>query len=308
MSKLTELRERIRAIENIQRITRTLATVSAARLSRTRRRAAGMREYAGRFRDVLERQQAYMARAGLEILRYSDLLQPRAVVRSVAIVLITADRGMCGGYNLEACRLAAQQWNERRKAGQRVRFIVIGRKGAKFLTKRHAEIVHRENWRREGISVAVLESLLRLLLELYRSGEVDAVDAVYTQFHSALRREPRVRHIIPVHLEAGARAAMRDDATQHWHYEPAFREIIDELVTVHVRVQLLGVLLESHASEQGARMITMEEATERADKTLQQCRVQHNRMRRETITTDLLGALYASRAIEETATNGRSPA
>jgi F-type H+-transporting ATPase subunit gamma len=302
MSKLTELRDRIRAVENIQRITRTLATVSAARLSRTRRRAAGMREYADRFRAVLDRQQAYLARAGLEILKYSDLLRPRSPVRSVAIIVITADRGMCGGYNVEVCRLASKLWTECSSAGARVQFIAIGRKGIKFLTKRHAEIVHRETWRREGLSATALEELLRLLLQLYRSGEVDAVDAVYTEFHSALRRQARVRRIVPVHVESIVGDADQRGAPQRWHYEPAFREIIDELVTVHLRVQLFGVLLESHASEQGARMITMEEASERADKALQQHRVQHNRLRRESITTELLSALYASRAIEESST------
>jgi F-type H+-transporting ATPase subunit gamma len=299
MSKLTELRERIRAVENIQRITRTLATVAAARLSRARRRAAGMREYAGRFREIFYRQQAYLARAGLEIATYSDLLRPREPVKAVALLVITADRGMCGGYNLEVCRLATALWEESRKAGQSVRFIVIGRKGTRFLRKRHANITHQQNWRREGMSAALVERLLNLLLELYRSGEVDAVHAVYTEFHTALRREPRTRCLLPAHVERVAGEPDAGEEAERWHYEPAFQDVIDELVSVYLRVQLSGVLLESHASEQGARMVTMEEATERAGKTLQGYRVQQNRMRREIITTDLLGALFASRAIEE---------
>jgi F-type H+-transporting ATPase subunit gamma len=298
MSKLTELRERIRTVENIQRVTRTLATVAAARLSRARRRAAGMREYAGRFREVLLRQQRHLARAGLEITRYSDLLRPREPVRTVALLVVTADRGMCGGYNLEACRLATEQWETHRAAGRSVRFLVIGRKGARFLRKRGADIVHQENWRREGVSTAGVERLLELLLQLYRSGEVDAVDAAYTQFHTAIRREPRVRKLLPVQLESSVAPDVADAPFERWHYEPAFQDVIDEFVTVYLRVQLGGLLMESHASEQGARMITMEEATERADKTLQGYRVQHNRLRREVITTDLLGALFASRAIE----------
>jgi F-type H+-transporting ATPase subunit gamma len=299
MSKLTELRERIRAVENIHRITRTLATVSAARLSRTRRRAAGMREYASRFQAVLDRQQEYLARVGEEIARYSDLLQPREPVRSVATIVIAADRGMCGGYNVEVCRLASALWSERQAAGVRVRFFAIGRKALKYLTKRRAEVIYQRGWQRETLTALALEELLSLLLRLYRAGEIDAVDAVYTQFHSALEREPRVRRIIPVQVQAIVGETVREAPPLRWHYEPTFREIIDELVMVHLRVQLFGVLLESHASEQGARMITMEEASERADKALQQYRVQHNRLRRETITTDLLGALYASRAIEE---------
>jgi F-type H+-transporting ATPase subunit gamma len=306
MSKLTEVRERIRAVENIGRITRTLATVAAARLSRARRRAAGMREYSERFRQVLFRQQAHLSRVGLEITRQSDLLRPRARVRNVAILLITADRGMCGGYNLEAFRVASDLWEKRRKAGQGVRFIAVGRKGARFLERRRANIVHRENWRREGISADVVEHLLGLLLHLYRSGQVDEVHAVYTQFHTALHREARERSLLPVVLERGRPPAALE--ADRWHYEPAFQDVVEELVTVYLRVQLFGVLLESHASEQGARMITMEEATERADRSLQGYRVQHNRMRRELITSDLLGALFASKAIEESSsTRPRQP-
>ena len=300
MGKLTEVRDRIRAVEYIQRITRTLATVAAARLSRARRRAAGMREYAARFREILYRQQAHLARVGLEIVRYSDLLKPRASVRSVAVLVVTADRGMCGGYNLEACRLTSAVWEKSRKAGQRMQFIVIGRKGYRFLAKRHAPIVHREGWSREGISANVVERLVKLLLNLYRSGEVDEVHAVYTEFHTALHREPRVRRLLPIVVEGGTEAGAVASA-ERWHYEPSFHDVLDELLTLYLRVQLSGLLLESHASEQGARMITMEEATERADKALQGYRVQHNRLRREVITTDLLGALFASRAIEASA-------
>jgi F-type H+-transporting ATPase subunit gamma len=297
MGKLTEVRDRIRAVENIQRITRTLATVAAARLSRARRRAAGMREYAARFREVLLRQQAHLARVGLEIERYSDLLTPRDSVRTVAVLVVTADRGMCGGYNLEVCRLTSAFQEQAVKAGRRVRFVVIGRKGYRFLAKRHADILHREGWSREGVSATVVERLLKVLLDLFRTGGVDEVHAVYTEFHTALRREPRIRRLLPIQVEQPV-DAVTTGSVERWHYEPAFRDVLDELMSVHLRVQLTGLLIESHASEQGARMITMEEASERADKALQAYRVQHNRLRREAITMDLLGALFAARAIE----------
>jgi len=301
MSALTELGERIKGVENIQRITRTLATVAAARLSRARRRAAGMREYAERFRGILVRQHAYVTRAGLEIARYSDLLRPREPVTNIALLVITADRGMCGGYNLEACRLAAEFWKKNREEGRNVRFIAIGQKGIRFLTKRRAEIIHQETWRREGISASAVERLLKMMVVSYRSGAVDAVHAVYTEFHTAIRRVPRVRRILPVQLDLGGTEPDAVDASDRWHYEPAFQDVIEELVAVYLRVQLSGMLLESSASEQGARMITMEEATERADKALQGYRVQHNRLRREVITTDLIGALFASSALRGSA-------
>jgi F-type H+-transporting ATPase subunit gamma len=108
MGKLLELRQRIRAVENIQAITRTLATVAAAKLSRTRRRAAGLREYAGSVRGMLYRQQRDLAARGLDLGALSPLLRERRPVRRVVVLVITGDRGMCGGYNLGACRLALE--------------------------------------------------------------------------------------------------------------------------------------------------------------------------------------------------------
>src|SRR5512143_686173 len=192
MAKLLELRQRIRAVENIQTITRTLATVAAAKLARTRRRAAGLRRYAGRIREILLEQQLYLAGTGRRAGALSPLLGERSPVRNVALLVLTADRGMCGGYNLEACRLAARTWEARRRAGQDVAFVLKGRKGAAYLSRRGGRIVHEEGWGRGVVSAADVERLLQVLLELYRSGEVEEVRAVYTEFHSPIRREPRV--------------------------------------------------------------------------------------------------------------------
>jgi F-type H+-transporting ATPase subunit gamma len=141
-----------------------------------------------------------------------------------------------------------------------------------------------------------VEKLLPLLLEPYLNGAVDEVYAAYTRFYSPIRRLPQVRRLLPLTLERNGQSGA---TIEKWHYEPSFREIVDELLAIYLRVQLYDVLLESYASEQGARMITMEEATERAEKTLWECRVQYNRLRRESITIDLLGVLFASRVVEE---------
>jgi F-type H+-transporting ATPase subunit gamma len=226
----------------------------------------------------------------------SPLLRERQAVRAIALVVITADRGMCGSYNLAACRLALDFWTKAKRAGQNALFLVKGRKGERYFRKRGAVIAHAEGWRREGVRPEEVEKLLSLLLELYASGAVDEVYAVYTQFYSPIRRLPKIKRLLPVILEQNGHGR---EATEKWYYEPSFREIIDELLDIHVRVQLYDVLLESYASEQGARMITMEEATERADKTLGEYRMLYNRLRRESITIDLLGVLFASKVVEE---------
>jgi F-type H+-transporting ATPase subunit gamma len=296
MGKLQEVRQRIQSVEGIHAVTRTLATVAAAKLSRTRRRAAGLRLYARRVREMVLHQQLYAARTGIDLGELSSLLGPRPPTGRIAVMAIAGDRGMCGGYNLEACRLALDFCEGRKAGGQNVRLLLKGRKAIGYFLRRKAEILHQEPWRREGVTAEEVERWLKLLLDRYRSGDVDEVHVVYTEFHSAIRRRPRVVRILPVELPAPPAEGHPVQAIEKWHYEPALMELLDELLAIYLRVQLYDVMLESYASEQGARMITMEEATERADRTMQEYRVLHNRLRREAITIDLLGTLYAARA------------
>jgi len=297
MGKLQEVRQRIQSVEAIQAVTRTLATVAAAKLSRTRRRAAGLRRYARRVREMVLHQQAYAERTGVDLGELSALLGARPSVGRIAVVVIAGDRGMCGGYNLEVCRLALAFTEERTKAGQRVRLLLKGRRAIGYFRRRTADVAHQEPWRREGVTHDDVTRWLALALGQYRSGEVDEVHVVYTEFHSPIRHHPRVVRILPVELPGGRLGrGTAEPEVERWHYEPALREILDELLALYLRVQLEDVLLESYASEQGARMITMEEATERADRAAQEYRVQHNRLRRESITIDLLGSLHAARS------------
>jgi F-type H+-transporting ATPase subunit gamma len=294
--KLLELKQRMRSVENIEAITRTLATVSAAKLSWSRRRATGLREYTRKMEEILGHQKAYLEGKSVSIVSLSPLLMERDTVHTVAVLVITADRGMCGNHNLAACRLAMRFWDQRKKTGQNVVFLVKGKKGERYFRKRSAQIIYSAGWRRKGVLPEEVEKLLSLLLEQYLSRAVDEVYAVYTQFYSPIRRLTMIKRMLPITLEFHGR---RGGTIDKWYYEPSFREIVDELLAIYLRVQLYDVLLESYSSEQGARMITMKEATERANKTLWECRGQFNRLRRESITLDLLSALYASKVVEE---------
>ena len=303
MAHLVELRQRISAVENIRAITRTLATVAGAKLSRTRRRAAGLRVYATAIREMVLHQQEFMTHTGLSIGALSPLLRPRDPVRRIALLVLTSDRGMCGGYNLDACRHALEFRERCMQAGQDVALVLKGRKGVDYFRRRHFPVMHQEPWRRGGVGRDDVERLIGILLGPYRAGAVDEVHAVYTEYFSPIQRRPRAVRILPVALPVGTDAAGPDAGGERWHHEPGLAAMIDELLAVYLNVQVWDLLLESYASEQAARMITMEEGTERAETTLQDCRVLHNRLRREAITTDLLGALFASRAVAAAASS-----
>jgi F-type H+-transporting ATPase subunit gamma len=304
VQKLLELRKRMRVVDNIRTVTRTLATVSAAKLSRTRTQAAGIREYAATMRRVLECQQAYLSalQAG-EATELSPFFAVREPCSAVTLLHITGDRGMCGNYNQVANRLGGSFVAERIAAGQSVTVITKGTKGEQYLRRRTDAVIEQASgWSRAGVTPEETEALYQALAGRFLGGDADEVWCVYTQYYSPLKRVPRLARLLPVAPErlvddgpdAGPSSAPDRGTAEKWSYEPSFGALLEELISILVRLQVEDALLESYASEQGARMVTMEEATERADKALHEMRMRYNRMRREAITTDLVGVLFAS--------------
>lgn len=302
MQKLIELKQRMKTVQNIQSITRTLATVSSAKLSRTRHRAAGMRYYTKKMRETLYHQQEYLERRGLELESFSAFFSSRAGAKKIALLHLTSDKGMCGNYNITANRMSLEFIQAQEAEGKEVVLITKGQKGERYFRKKTDNpIIHAEAWKRAGISLDDVQRIYNLITDLFLSGQVDEVHCLYTQFYSPIRRFTRIIKMLPVKPGIGKRkmGKVENDEFDKWFYEPSFESVLDELVSIFLKLQVEDVLLESYASEHGARMITMEEATERADKTLKQHVALFNRLRREVITIDLLGVLFASQVREE---------
>jgi F-type H+-transporting ATPase subunit gamma len=306
VQKLLELRHRMKTVGNIKTVTGALATVSAAKLSRARARAESMHAYAERLREILYDQQEYMAGCGSSLASVSPLLRARDDGR-LTLLLITGDRGMCGGYNLAVERFALEFRDKAVHEGKQVDFVAKGRKGEAYLRRRGASVVYADGWRREGVTAEEVRRLLGVLLDLYLGGSTDEVWVLFTRFYSPIRRQPLLLRLLPVEIKAKPRPPgevlpAKGAELERWSYEPSLPEVIHDLLLVALLVQLHDVLLESYASEHGARMVTMKEAAERAEKTLRACRVAYNRFRREAITIDLLSSLFAASVSEEQST------
>ena len=303
MQKLIELKKRMLTVGNIKTVTSTLATVSSAKLSRTRRRAAGMRDYAESMRRVLQRQQGYLE--GLDpkqLALVSPFFVKHEPVRTITLLHIAADRGMCGNYNQVANKLGLEFIQRHSASGQTVSVIAKGLKGEHHLRRKSdCEIVRAEGWSRAGVAEEDVTRLFDLCTSRFLEGQADEVWCLYTRFHSPMKRIPRLVRLLPVAAERLVAPSESTEPLERWSYEPSFEGLVDELVSMFVQIQIEDVLLESYASEQGARMVTMEEASERAAKSLHEMRIRSNRLRREVITTDLIGVLFASqvRADEE---------
>jgi F-type H+-transporting ATPase subunit gamma len=304
MQKLVEVRKRAATVKSIRSVASTMATVASAKLSRTRERAAGMRAYTERMRAMVRRQQASATSLGVDLVTLSPFLQPHPEVRRVLLLHVSGDRGMCGSYNSAIDRLAGAFVRERLDSGVEVKAIAKGLKGAKFLCRRtEATDVDAAGWPRAGVTAEELDALSERLSAAFLSGDADEVWCTYTRFYSPMRRYPTLVRLLPLTFEEDASAAAATGASPlgvpRWFYEPDLATVVTELLGVFLRLQVEDVLLESYASEQGARMITMEEATERADRSLQELTVAYNRLRRELITSDLIGVLFASSLRED---------
>jgi F-type H+-transporting ATPase subunit gamma len=261
-----------------------------------------MRVYAGRMREMVRRQQASAASLGVDLVTLSPFLQPHPETRRVLLLHISGDRGMCGAYNSAIDRLAVAFVTDHLAQGVEVDAIAKGLKGSKTLHRRtKANVVESAGWLRAGVTADEVDGLYDRLSRAFLDGEADEVWCSYTRFFSPMRRYPTVVRLLPLSFESAEIGEVGEGGgeTPRWFYEPDLATVVTELLGIFLRLQIEDVLLESYASEQGARMITMEEATERADRSLQELTVAYNRLRREAITSDLIGVLFASALRED---------
>ena len=295
MEKLAVVRKRMSSVAGIGDVCRTLATVASAKLAQTHARARGARSYTAALRAMLVRQQTAARAAGIDPASLSPLMAARPEVHVIELLVVGADRGLCGGYNLSLGRSARQFALEKSAEGTDVRLLVKGRRAEQYLRRTTPlTMLDATGWTRAGVCAEEVDALLERLSADFLSGEADEVWASYTEFISPMRREPvavRLLPVMPPEPSPGERAAVASG----WHYEPAREPCVGELLQAFVRLQVEDVLLEAFASEQAARMVTMQEASERADRSLAELRVHYNRLRRESITADLVGVLVAGR-------------
>jgi F-type H+-transporting ATPase subunit gamma len=293
VQRLAEIRGHIKSVSGIRQVCRTMATVSSAKLSKARERALGLRVYSGRLRRVVERQQAALAGAGTDLAGLSPLLVERAGSKKVLVLAIGGDRGLCGGYNIAISRAARAWAEERARAGYEVAFATLGGRVERYVRRLETyEVQDTWLWPRQGVTAALVDEIYELVSAAFMGGTADEVWCAYTQFISPVQREPRVTRLLPIVAEA---RPSREADILTWVYEPDRDAAIREAVERLARAQVEDVILESFASEHAARMVTMEEASERADKMLAELMVRANRVRRESVTADLLGVLVSRR-------------
>jgi F-type H+-transporting ATPase subunit gamma len=294
MATVQDLKRRIRSIGNTRKITKAMELVASARLRRAEARIAAMRPYADRMLELM----GITARAAGSVRL--PLLERRETVRRVALLPITADRGLAGAFNAQVLRRAFALERELRGQGAEVRWLVSGRRGRSSLIFRGYEVVQAWLGFSERPGYADAQAIARRAADLYANDEVDRVVVIYNQFRSALVQRVTVQDLLPIPEKVvrggeddARQAALRGD----FIYEPEPEEILERLLPVYVETELYRALLESAASEQGARMTAMRNASSNAGELIGSLTLAMNRARQAEITQEILEVVAGADAL-----------
>ncbi len=277
MQKARDIKRRIRSVQGTRQITHTMEMVAASKLRRAQDRVRAARPYAAKLSEVI---------AGLftpELAeKYPILRQPEEIQRSV-LILLTSNRGLAGGFNVNLIRKARTILDELRDAGTEVEFHVIGRKGIAFFRFRKEPMAVARQDISDRPTMEDARSLVDPLIPRFEAGELDAVDIVYSQFMSALSTPPMRMRVLPVRppeKEEGVRAS-------NYLFTPSAEEILRTVLPLYVRNSAYRALVETAAGEQGARRTAMKNATDNADELTQTLTREYNKARQSQITQEL---------------------
>jgi F-type H+-transporting ATPase subunit gamma len=298
MASQRDVKNRIDSVKNIRKITRAMEMVAAARLRRAEQRIAHLRPYAGAIRRMTR--QAAEA-AGGEVGKL-PILQQHENENTIAVLLVTADRGLAGAFNSQILRAGLRAAAEHEGEGRTVSFYASGRRGVSSLTFRGREVQGAYTGFTERPSYADAREIAEDLMAAYVDGKVDRVDVFYNGYISPLVQEVRRETLLPLQ-EATILEAQEDedeDDTGHHalvEYEPDPEEILARLIPDYVEISLYRALLESTASELGARMTAMRNASENAGEVIEDLTLEMNRARQAEITQEIMEVVAGAEAL-----------
>jgi F-type H+-transporting ATPase subunit gamma len=295
VATVQDINRRIRSVTNTRKITRAMELVAAAKLRRAQARIEAMRPYAERMQELM----VGTARASASV-RGLPLLQRREV-RRVAIVPLTGDRGLAGPFNAQILREAFALERELRGEGKELRWLVAGKKGASTLRFRRYDLAQAWTGFSDSPAYFDAQAIANRLAELYSGDDVDQVYVIYNHFESALVQRVVRQEVLPITeqvLEAG-----EDDRSEallgDFIYEPEPEQILERLLPVYLETEIYRALLESAASEQGARMTAMRNASKNAGELIDHLTLQMNRARQAEITQEILEVVAGADALTQ---------
>jgi len=293
MASTREMRMRIRSVKNISQVTHALEAVSASKVRRAVKAVMDTRPYATKAWQVLTHVAAQPGRDQLH-----PLLTARMDIRNALVLVITGDRGLAGAYNANIIRFTAQTFD---RFHVPVKYIAVGRKGRDLLIRRRKQVIADFSNLPAAPSFADVSAIGRLAVDAFLKGEVDEVFLVYTNFYSMARQTVEMKKLLPLELVESEHKHVVIDQTRKppaaYIYEPAEREILDEIIPRFTALQVYQSVLESQASEHAARMVAMRNATDNALELVGGLQLAYNKVRQQVITNDILDIVGGAEAL-----------
>jgi F-type H+-transporting ATPase subunit gamma len=286
-----EIRGKIKSVENTKKITKAMEMVAASKMRKAQERMRAARPYSEKIRNIT----ANLASANPE---YTHPFMARASstpAKAVGFIVVTTDKGLCGGMNTNVLRQVTQKSRELEAAGNSIEAVAIGNKGAGFLQRVGVKVVSQATGLGDTPHLDKLIGPVKVMLDAYQDGKLDAVYLCYTKFINTMKQEPVVEQLLPL----PARQLEADKTAHAWDYlyEPDAATVIDELLMRYVEALIYQSVAENIASEQSARMVAMKAASDNAGNVIGELKLVYNKTRQAAITKELSEIVAGAAAV-----------
>ncbi|MBD3616012.1 MAG: ATP synthase F1 subunit gamma [Gracilimonas sp.] len=297
MANLRDIRNRISSVNNTQQITKAMKMVAAAKLRKAQDRMIETRPYASKIAEVAGR-----------LVEYSEVSNPvmrkPETVKKVLFIVIGSDRGLCGGFNNNLFKEVEKQLHNNFQNyldSDNLSMVTIGKKASAYFKKRKYDVIESFPGFFDDIQYDATSSIMETAIRQFISDEFDEVYIAYNEFKSVIAQERKVQKVLPIDTEKFSKKNS-DNASEQaidYLYEPNSQAILDRLLPLHLNMQLWRAVLESNASEQGARMTAMDSATENAKDLEKELKLKYNQARQSAITTEISEIVSGAQALSE---------
>jgi F-type H+-transporting ATPase subunit gamma len=292
MAGSKEIRTKIKSVQNTRKITKAMEMVAASKMRKAQDRMRAARPYADKVRNIA----AHMSGANPEY-RHPFLVR-REGAGQAGVIVVTTDKGLCGGLNTNILRAVVAKFRELEAVGTKVRVTAIGNKGFSFMNRMGANVVSHVVGLGDTPHLERLIGAVKVQLDAYEKGEVDAVYLAFTRFINTMKQEPVVQQLLPLTADKLEQSA-EEKAAYSWDYiyEPDAKTVVDELLVRYVEALIYQAVAENMASEQSARMVAMKAASDNAKNVIDELKLTYNKARQAAITKELAEIVGGAAAV-----------
>ena len=283
-----EIRGKIKSVENTKKITKAMEMVAASKMRKAQERMRAARPYSDKIRNIA----VNLSRANPE---YVHPFMKANDVKATGFIVVSTDKGLCGGLNTNVLRAVTAKLKEAQAAGKGVQAVAIGNKGMSFLNRIGAQVVSHVTQLGDKPHLDKLIGPVKVLLDAYSEGRIEAVYLCYTRFINTMRQEAVVEQLLP--LTAERMQADKDQHSWDYIYEPDAQTVIDDLLVRYVEALVYQAVAENMASEQSARMVAMKSATDNAGSVIGELKLIYNKTRQAAITKELSEIVAGAAAV-----------